>query len=76
MMSATVAGSSDFQAGRPVLLFEGPYDAGPSRHPNYDVARDGRFLMVRSEQRPAPTQLHVVLGWFSDLRRRAPLTPR
>jgi serine/threonine protein kinase/Tol biopolymer transport system component len=76
MMSATVTASGGFRAGRPTLLFEGPYDAGPSRHSNYDVAKDGRFLMVRSEQRPAPTQLHVVLSWFSDLRRRAPLTPR
>jgi hypothetical protein len=42
---------------------------------DYDVAPDGRrFLMLK----PAPvaeeaSELHVIVNWFDDLRRRVPL---
>ena len=35
---------------------------------NYDVTADGqRFVMVD----PAPSEIHVVLNWFEELKRRA-----
>ena len=57
------------------MLFEGAYlfDAGPT---HYDVARDGRLLMVKpvaADGDGAPRQLVVVQNWFEDLRRLAPL---
>jgi eukaryotic-like serine/threonine-protein kinase len=53
--------------GRPALLFEGPY------LPAFDVAPDGRFLMVRvDEKHRTMTNINVISGWFDELRRRVP----
>ena len=62
---------STFKTSSPELLFEGNYmDSGGH---DYDVAPDGRFLMVEeSAQQPAPTELVVVQGWFDELERLAP----
>jgi serine/threonine-protein kinase len=78
MMAVSLAATGDrIRAEKPVLLFEAPYDHGFPWYPTYDVAADGReFLMIRSEPRPAPTQLNVVLGWFSALRRQPPPSSR
>ncbi len=44
--------------------------SAPSRA--YDVAADGRrFLMIKGQQ-AVVQQLHVVLNWFEELKRRAP----
>jgi hypothetical protein len=39
--------------------------------PPYDVAADGRFLMVRDEPQGDPTQLRLVQNWFEELKRLA-----
>jgi len=39
---------------------------------NYDVSRDGRFVMVRRKNPVTPTVIHVVLNWVQALERRAP----
>jgi hypothetical protein len=41
---------------------------------DYDVAPDGRFLMVRPEVRPgqAPQGLVVVLNWIEELKAKLP----
>jgi hypothetical protein len=40
----------------------------------YDVAADGRFLVVkRLGQDVAPTQVMLVKNWFEELRRLAPM---
>ena len=58
-----------------VILFEDAYDRGVG-YANYDVSGKGpRFLMVRSEPRPAPTQLNVILNWFSGLGQSAAGAP-
>ena len=58
----------------PRMLFPHVYQgAYPVR--NYDVTPDGeRFLMVRNETPPLEnvTELHVVLNWFEELKRRVP----
>jgi hypothetical protein len=58
-----------FRAGAPKMLFE---KAGA-----YDVAPDGRrFLMIKADAATPPAQpneLHVVVNWFEELRRRAPM---
>ena len=42
----------------------------------YDVAPDGRFLMVvRAGEQPLPRQLEVVLNWAAEVGRRAPHAP-
>ena len=46
----------------PTRLFERPFDLDPGGHlPNYDVASDGRFLMLQRAERPRAVR--VVLGW-------------
>jgi hypothetical protein len=38
----------------------------------FDVARDGRFLMVKSDESQPISQLNPVQNWVEDLRRRVP----
>ncbi|OFW31382.1 MAG: hypothetical protein A3J28_04145 [Acidobacteria bacterium RIFCSPLOWO2_12_FULL_60_22] len=64
-----------FSAGKPRMLFEGPYLPTSASFPFYDVSPDGqRFLMLKPVESPtsAPTQINVVLNWFEELRQKAP----
>jgi hypothetical protein len=37
---------------------------------NYDVSPDGRrFLMIKTEAQPPPTELRLIVNWFADLPR-------
>jgi serine/threonine-protein kinase len=66
VMSVRVDTSPTFRSRPPVALFSGRY------RPVFDVDRDGqRFLMLRLADAP-PTEHHVVINWFEELRRRAP----
>jgi Tol biopolymer transport system component len=54
--------------GRPVALFADEYDFGPGiSNPNYDVAPDGRFVMLR--RGPNGGKLRVVVHWTEELKR-------
>ena len=65
MMTVAVDGSgAALRAGQPERLFEGRYLDDQTR--NYDVAPDGRFLMIK--QADTLTQIHVVVDWLEDLR--------
>jgi len=56
--------------------FQGLYLPIPILEANYDVAPDGRrFLMIKpGGDEQAPTQINLVLNWFEELKRLAPLT--
>ena len=76
MMRVPVTNEPSLTLGTPELLFEGPYASGVMR--NYDVAPDGRFLMVRSGtpsgvEDSAPPQINVVLNWFEEIKQRVPV---
>ena len=74
-----------FAAGHPEVLFEGSYFSpaalelnilsAPSGR-NYDVAPDGRFLMIKdgtaTNTPSAPGQINVVLNWVEELTRLVP----
>jgi Tol biopolymer transport system component len=68
MMAVDVEAGAAFRAGAARQLFE--IGSG-----DYDVAPDGkRFLMLKPSALSAEaTELHVILNWFDDLRRRVPL---
>jgi hypothetical protein len=70
MMAVDVETGAAFRAGTPTVLFE-------RESAFYDVAPDGRrFLMLKAApatQSGTPSELHVVVNWFEDLRRRVPL---
>ena len=75
MMAVTVSPDSGLEPSRPVKLFEGSYATitnGVSH--NYDVAPDGRFLMVRREEGAGDSEqeINVVLNWFEELKARVP----
>ncbi len=60
------------EAGTSRLLFEGAYVLStPPLISNYDVDAQGRFLMIKEEEREAG-QINVVLNWFEDLKRLVP----
>ena len=64
--------------GQPSLLFEGDFDRGSPTPgiPSYDVAADGRFIMVTSaSDAGTPARLDIVLNWTQDLERLAPRQP-
>jgi eukaryotic-like serine/threonine-protein kinase len=57
---------------RPVLLAEGSYQPGAMTGlPNYDVASDGRLLLVAQRSAEAqPDHLAVIVRWFADITQR------
>jgi len=72
LMSVAVQLRSEFQAGRPKPIFEARYEAEDGAR-NYDVAPDGQhFVVIRADDTPQPTQLHLVMNWFEELRARVP----
>ena len=77
MMAVSVDTEPMFSAEAPELLFEQQYFSFQAFR-TYDVAPDGRFLMVKEGATPedasAPTaQLHLVLNWFEELKRLVPV---
>ncbi len=67
MMAVAVSTELTFSAERPVLLFDGPFQADGTGHPSYDVSLDGqRFLMMHRESEQL-TQLHVVVNLADEL---------
>jgi serine/threonine-protein kinase len=76
LMSVAVAAGPGFAPGRPVRLFEGTGYTGSGAQGGgrtYDVTADGnRFLMVRTGVQSG-TPLVVVLNWFEELKRLAPI---
>ena len=55
------------RAGKPRLLFEGPYDD------EYCIARDGRIAIIKEGPRPTATQFTIVMNWAEELKRRVPV---
>jgi Tol biopolymer transport system component len=75
MMAVDIAAQLSFGAGKPKVLFEGPYQLLGVANPNYDVSPDGqRFLMLKPSEsaEAAPTQINVVLNWFEELKQKVP----
>jgi serine/threonine-protein kinase len=75
MMAVDIATQPSFTAGKPRILFEGPYQPTPVTFPNYDVSPDGqRFLMLKpaGQAEAASTQINVVLNWFEELKQIVP----
>jgi serine/threonine-protein kinase len=67
----TMAVANPFEQSKPEVLFERAYWRGSPR--DYDVASDGRFLMLKEdEQFAAATHIDVVLNWHELLKQRVP----
>ena len=74
-MSVAVETRPTFQAGTPKTLFSGTYNLRSNSGVSYDVdPKGGRFLMIRpAEDSASPAQVRVVVNWFEELRRLAPM---
>ena len=70
-MVVSISTEPQFSPGVPQVLFEGPYNNVPDL--SYDVALDGRFLVLQPEFDDSNVkELHVVLNWFEELKRLVP----
>jgi len=71
-LAASIQTEPSFSASKPTVLFEGKYGEG------WDVAPDGkRFYTTREKQVDHATwQIHILLGWLEDVRRRLPAPKR
>ena len=75
MLAVEIATRPTFSHGGLHALFAGSYAMDPIQAgiPNYDVSRDGRFLMGTTDEADvASTSMHVVLNWFEELKARVP----
>jgi serine/threonine-protein kinase len=74
IVAVSIETSPSVRTGRPQVLFENRY-AGSFFGATYDVAPDGRFLMIKpSEDETTPRPIYVVQGWSEELKRRVPTT--
>jgi Tol biopolymer transport system component len=66
--------SGSATTGKPVELPVSRRIAGTGLgHPGYDVAADGRLLVVEAaETETVPRQIQVVLNWFAEVKARVP----
>jgi eukaryotic-like serine/threonine-protein kinase len=72
MMAVPVAYKPQLSPGTARMLFEGRYARIGWASANYDVSKDGRFLMIVGEESALPAQFNLVTGWTDELRRLAP----
>jgi serine/threonine-protein kinase len=74
ILSARVLPGSTFRVDPPRALFEGGFYGNPSMERVYDVAPDGRFVMVENEpnDNTTPASIVVVLNWSKELKARVP----
>lgn len=74
-MAVDVNTSSGLKHGRPRMLFEGPYINVPGF--SFDVAGDGRFLLLEENHKQPPTlQLQAIFNWADEVQRRVPANTR
>jgi hypothetical protein len=68
-VAVSVLTTPNVRISQPIALFEGSY------RPAFDVAPGGRrFLMLKSVDAVpgASSEVHVVVNWLNELRRRVP----
>lgn len=64
MYAVQVTGTGPPRLSEPVVLFTGDFDQRPAFHPSYDVAADGRFLMILgTPPSTTDTRIAVLLRW-------------
>ena len=77
MMAVPVVTENEFSFGTPAELFRGGFSVFPDRFVgSYDVAQDGRFLMIRpdaaSREVSGSASIVVVENWTEELKRLVP----
>ena len=73
MMVVAITPGAELSFKPPVTLFKAPFNRA-GQPPSYDVAPDGRFVIVRSgEDQAASANLVVWINWFEELKQRVPV---
>jgi hypothetical protein len=74
MMAVKIDTEPALRSSLPVELWRRRYWSQEFLSPNYDVAPDGRFLMLQitNDRVDAPRSVNVVLNWFDELKRLVP----
>ncbi len=72
MMAVEITTEPELEVGEPVELWETPYFSLGSFFTMYDVARDGRFLMLKfpDTSDTEPARIHVLLDWLTEIEER------
>ena len=71
-MAVEVTINQEFNVGSPRMLFDGPYRNVPGVF--YDVATDGRFLMLEENfKQPRTSQIQAIFNWSEEVKRRVPV---
>ncbi len=76
VMAAAVTSTSSLEFAAPKVLFRDTFTRTQgSYHTHFDVAPDGRFLMIENPNQGSigRQEIHVVLNWFEELKRLAPV---
>jgi hypothetical protein len=69
-MSVDILTEPEFTPMKPKVLFVGSYKPSSYYFRGFDVAPDGRFLMLKRKE--TTTQVNVILNWTEELKRRVP----
>ena len=69
MFVVKVTAGATWSSTPPTELFRGPFASDPFGDQSYDVAPDGRFLMLRYAGGARP-QLRVIHNWAAELKRK------
>ncbi len=69
----SVSAGEDGMFGLPDVLFERRYATDQGEAANYDVAPDGRFLMILTDEDSTTTQVNMTQNWFEELERLVPV---
>ena len=72
MFAVPVQSGATLGAGRTQMLFEAAMGPSGGGFRVYDVAPDGRFLIVQAAQADAAPEIVVVQHWFEELKRLVP----
>jgi len=72
MMAARRAAAPDLSWGDPTALFPADYIWSEIFGRPFDVAPDGRFLMMKRVSGSRPEEITIVLNWFEELKRLVP----
>ena len=72
MMAVPITTEPELEVGEPVELWETPYFTVGTFFTNYDVAPDGRFLMLKfpDTSDTEPARIHVFLDWLTEIEER------
>jgi Tol biopolymer transport system component len=74
MMAVEIQTEPEFESGEPVELWKRPYFSQDNLFTRYDVASDGRFLMlgIPNLDEAKTMTINVVLDWFEELKEQVP----